>query len=805
MKTFPCKMFLGAAALLVGFAPIANAETAHAQIQNLRGLQLQHAKVPVLNQDKLQMVIFANSAERRGEMLVGFDTVLTIIRRGADADKIRDDWKLTPYPLGAQLPEILDFWKERIVYSEGIMDTAEAEIDNTGRRAGGNREVHFRSPLLDLDGVGFEADFRRRTISVNSQVRIVIRQSSADPAELLKDPKKMPEKYEFITASSDSMLIDSRRDEAMLVGNVRVVEAQGILTCDRLTIFWKTGGDRKKYESAEEVENELRKSGIERVLADGNVVITKRDNPREQIFADHLICDVPKGTVNLSGDTRPPRFVSANGDVLSGRDISFERDTKRGRVTGGCRLEAAPEKNDKGEMVVLKKLVADTGFFDSNQNFADFSGKVTMHDGDRSISCDRMRIVTGDRKAAPGEKPSRKLESGTASLLGSPDLGAGGKELKSAEFHGHVVMRDASKSKLSCDEMHADFAPGGGGGGTELVGAQWFRNVRVESSGADGTPSGVITADCGELDNRNNRVTFERNVTGKRDKTTLKCRRLDVYLTAGKGADAPGGIAIGAGGGRVVRKIIASGRTKITDASGSLDCDKLTLFFSELPAGAKPTPGMFQGGGAQLTDILADGHVVAVNLASQESVKQPGMLSGKSSGNRKMYADHGRVDLTRHLSRFNGSVMVKDDENQLSCDEMFIYGIRRLADVAAPKGKTPPNDPDADPFELTGFTEDNVPAAINLNDDVQLKKILCLGNVHLVRTESDSGRKQEAGGGRCVYLTDKRVITLTDKPPRRPWLRAEGRQQYGSRIVYDLNDNIFRSYDTDTFTIESGK
>ena len=87
---------------------------------------------------------------------------------------------------------------------------------------------------------------------------------------------------------------------------------------------------------------------------------------------------------------------------------------------------------------------------------------------------------------------------------------------------------------------------------------------------------------------------------------------------------------------------------------------------------------------------------------------------------------------------------------------------------------------------------------------MQLKKVLCLGNVKLQRTDPDNGHKQEAGGGRCVYIPELRTATLTDTPPNRPWVRAEGRQQYGSRIVYDLNDNVFRSYDTDSFTIEPG-
>ena len=831
-----------AAALFLGTAELAGAKTEHAQIQNLRGLQLKHAKIPVLNQDKLQMVIFASSAERRGEMLVGFDTVLTIIRRGADADTIRDDWDLAPYPLQAPLPQVLDFWKNRISYSEGIMNTPEAEIDNTGQRASGNRDVHFRSPQLDLDGIGFEADFKRRTISVNSQVRIVLRQESADPAKLLKTPGKLPKKYEYVTASGDSMLIDTRRNEVMLVGNVRVVEAQAILTCDRLTIFWKSGSQQKKTDR-DPVESEIRDSGIDRVLADGNVVITKRDNPREQIIADHLICDVPRGVAKLSGDSSFPKLVSANGEVLSGRDIHFERDTKRGSITGGCRIEGAPETDANGKKVVTKGLSADSGFFDGNNNFADFSGNVKMRDGDRTITCRRVRVNTADRKVKNTPVKNTKNEYGTGALLGAPDIGTGGKNLesadfygkvvlsepggarlgcdrmhaefvpgggngiRSADFHGHVEMKDASNSKLSCEEMHADFAPGSGGG-TELTGAQWFRKVRVENAGSNGAPPGVITADRGELDVPGNRVTLENNVRGQRDKATLNCKRLDLYVAPKKGAAAKapsGSAAIGVGGDRVIRKIVASGKTRITDASGSLDCDKLTLFFDELPPGAKPEPGMFQSGGSRLTDILADGHVVAVNQASADSKKQPGILSGRSSGTRKIFADHIRADLTRHLSRLNGSVRIKDEENQLDCNEMFLYGVRKFVGVAVPKKGASADDPDADPFALPGFNEDSVPAAINITDDVQLKKILCLGNVRMTRTDPDTKRKQEAGGNRCVYLAERRLITLTDTPPRRPWLRAEGRQQYGSRIVYDLNDNIFKSYDTDTFTVGPGR
>ncbi len=766
-------------------------------IDDLRGLVLNNAKIPVFNKARLQMMIFASRAERRGDLMIGFETVLEIIRSGANADIIDDGWGLRLYPLGAPLETVFGFWRERIRYSEGVMTTAECEIDQAGRRAGGNGKVFFRSPMLDLNGVGFEADFNRRTIAVNSQVNIVIRQSSASPEALLKNGGRLPEKYEYITASGDSMLIDSERREVMLIGNVRVDEERAFLTCDRLTVFW---GGEKTSGTATAGDTEFAGAGVTRILADGEVVITKKENAAEQAFADHLICDVPGGTIKLSGDSVFPRLVSARGEVVSGKNILFERATRRGLITGGCRIEGAPETGADGKKAVRQILTSESGFFDGINNYNDFTGKVRMQDGDRTLECDRMRLITANRDT--GEKSSA---GASASLLGTEALAAtGSKELKNAEFYGNVVLNDALNSKLYCYEMHAEFLPGKTPGGIlELSRAKCFRNIRLENGGAGGAAPGVLTADRSELDYIGDRVTFEGNVKGRRENATLDCDKLDLYLgkRLRRDNEAPAGsAAIGTGSDKTLKKAVASGKVHVTDASGTLDCNRLSLFFTELPPGARPTPGMFQSGGVRLTDILADGDVVAVNRASAAADGNAGIFSGRSSGERVLKADHGRANLVQNVSHFTGDVSVNDRENQVLCNEMFVYGVNHHPEPQIP-GVAPPEDPDADPFALPGFTEDLVPSAINLTDEVRLRRVLCLGDVRLTRTDPVSGRKQEAGGDRCDYLAEERTVTLTDTAPRRPWLRAEGRQQYCSKVVYDLGKGIFRSFDTDTFTM----
>ena len=536
--------------------PLSGAPAPQKSIDDLRGLSLKNAKIPVFNNSRLQMMIFSGEAERRGESMVGLNTVLEIIRKDANADDINDGWDLKPYRLGSALPAVLDFWRKRIAYCEGVITTPECVVDQIGHRAGGSHEVRFRSPALDLDGVGFDADFDRRTIAVNSQVRIVIRYGSADLEKLLTSGK-IPDKYEHITAVGDSMLIDSKRNEVMLIGNVRVDEERVFLTCDRLTVFW--GGNKSTAEAtaAEAASLMSGASGVEKILADGDVVITKKDNPKEQIFADHLICNVQSATIKLTGDDKFPRVVSGSGDVITGKNLLFERTTKRGLITGGCSFESEPERRPDGTTVFARKLTSQSGFFDGINNYSDFTGGVKLVNGEQTLSCDKMRIITADRNDEDSKKSAAgKLAQagGVGSIMGTEDLASGGtKEIKKAFFYDNVTLVDGANGTLRCEEMHADFAKKQDSGKLDLSYARCFRKVSVENRGdaAKDEPAGVITADRLELDNQGNKATFFDNVKGRRGNSKLDCEQLDLYLVEknSSGGTETGTAAIGAGSG----------------------------------------------------------------------------------------------------------------------------------------------------------------------------------------------------------------------------------------------------------------
>ena len=49
-----------------------------------------------------------------------------------------------------------------------------AEYDKNLRMLRGDAPVHYRSPIISVDGVGFDADQDRKFVHVRSKVKIVI-------------------------------------------------------------------------------------------------------------------------------------------------------------------------------------------------------------------------------------------------------------------------------------------------------------------------------------------------------------------------------------------------------------------------------------------------------------------------------------------------------------------------------------------------------------------------------------------------------------------------------------------------------
>ena len=799
---------------LVSAVCLCLAAAAANELADLRGLALNNAKIPVYGSNRqLQMMTFVDNAVRDGNVIIGKNTVLDLIKSGANVDSIKDAWQLKYYPLRAKLADVFKFWKSRSAYSEGVVITEKAHIDQEQDRAFGESPVYFRSPMIDLDGIGFDVNFKRRTIQVNSDVKLILRTAACDPRKL-KEEKVGKTDYGYVKAYSDALLIDIGRNQLMLVGSVRVIDRESVLTCDRLTIFLADQKDDEKGKKSEDVltagigfESD---KGVSRILADGNVVITNGTGlSAQRAVADHLNYDVRLGIFHFTGDRENPRFEQKQ-ETVSGKNIILYREEQQARVIDECSITSRAENG------ALRHITADRGDIDFKVNRGAFAGNVKMRDSGVVISGPRANLELAGKpgtKKSGGSRSDQMLPGGMGSASGF----GGGRELQAVEFPDGVRVVDPASQKsgkpldlsaktgrydargkfidfkenvvlndtqmtLNSEEMQikldekSSLDSKSGKGSVERIVCQ--KGVKIVGKGQN---AGVLTAKVGVFFYRRDILVFVNDVRVTNKDTVLDCDRLDLYLVdsaSGKNASKQTGIAGVGGGNKVLSKAVATGeRVVMTDPKSRLDTKKLTILFEETPAGEKASPGMLQSGNSRVTWIACDG---GLRLESKNKDKS----SGKGTlvkGNRVAVAKRSETDLKKNIAVLYDNVSVFDDTSRIDCDKMTLF-----AAAPEPSALRKSEDPDADPFAL-GRSEDAVPGNIMLGDDMELKRVLCEENVTL--SSSDKGKKVYAGGDFGEYLSSSRKMEVYSKSPKRSWIRAEGRRQWCDRIIYDLDED----------------
>ncbi len=810
------------------------------ELSDLGPVKLSGLKLPLYNKQNLQMMVFCTEAERPGRLIVGYDVVIDLIRRGADVDSIRNCWGLKAYPLDAKLPEVFAFWSER-PYSDGVILTSLANVDQETRTADGDEPVFFRSPLLDLNGIGFEADFDKRTVLVREDVKIVVRMEGSDPRRILAAGGKLPEKYEFVTATADSMRIDMAANQVLLVGSVVINEANSVVTCDRLTIFLdrRSDAELKAANDSGTLGSGSDMGGVSRVLCDGNVVVTRKLSPEEiakngeqQALADHLVYDPAAGTVVLTGDRQLP-VVRRGRESLSGRAMTLYRAEQRAVINGGGKVVAFQPPQKPGEKGTHVTITSDDVQLDYLRNYGEFIGNVVADEPRMQLKCARMRI---DLKELAQEKAQLPAEA-TATLSGMPEFDAGSRrELDRITCSGgvEVVRRDAAGKLLPGEQGTSDKAvfdylaknitmTGGAPtlkrnsdslSGGELV--IWIDEERVSAHNGSKVVLGartaggeqpakssetVVLSDSSDLNYGGNLLAFNGNVKVNDERMKLDCDKMDIHLV-GKAADgaakksAVDVLSLDDPGrsDRTLSQVVCTGNVHAVDPGSDMRCDKLTMHFAPQPPGTK-TPGMFQSNGTELVRINADGNLEAVNMPApgeQEKAAQNSDLGGlmkNSSGKpRKISADRGQVDFRRNITEFHGKVYVRDEENSLKCDDMFLFAGKAPAAPAKGEAAAQPNLDD-DPFALE--SAGTVPARISLTDELDLQRVLCQNNVLFVR-RTTGGELQRAGGHEADYVVANREMVVTGKPGEQPWMSAEGRRLYSDRIIVDVVTETMR-------------
>ena len=92
---------------------------------NIHSLTTLKARLPIYNKDRLQFFVYCQRLQRQANRTDAQDAIIDIIRNGVNVDNIKYLDGAKPYPLGAPVAQVLDFWKDKL-HSDGLIMTSVA-------------------------------------------------------------------------------------------------------------------------------------------------------------------------------------------------------------------------------------------------------------------------------------------------------------------------------------------------------------------------------------------------------------------------------------------------------------------------------------------------------------------------------------------------------------------------------------------------------------------------------------------------------------------------------------------------------
>lgn len=137
--------------------------------------------LPEYNRDnRIQFILYGKKAMNIGALIELDTPILDVVD-----DKIKNvndivplD-KAQPYPLGSKREDIDKFWSGK-KHCRALMSSESATFDKAARMLHGDTNVYFRSREMDIDGVGFDADYEKKTVHIRSKVRVVLRPDAVE-------------------------------------------------------------------------------------------------------------------------------------------------------------------------------------------------------------------------------------------------------------------------------------------------------------------------------------------------------------------------------------------------------------------------------------------------------------------------------------------------------------------------------------------------------------------------------------------------------------------------------------------------
>jgi hypothetical protein len=124
---------------------------------------------------RLQFILYGREAKVDAGTVKLKDVLVDVANDSLkDINDVRDFSSLVLYEQSTNPESILEFWKDK-PYTDCLIATPEAVYDQAAKMVRSDQKVQLRSKAMDVDGIGFDADYTERIIHIRSRVRVVIR------------------------------------------------------------------------------------------------------------------------------------------------------------------------------------------------------------------------------------------------------------------------------------------------------------------------------------------------------------------------------------------------------------------------------------------------------------------------------------------------------------------------------------------------------------------------------------------------------------------------------------------------------
>ena len=138
---------------------------------------------------RLQFILYGKRAENLGAFINLKKPILDIVKKDVhDISEVKPILNQPMYPFGAGAGEVKEFWK-KYPHSQAFITSESAVYDKNTKMLRGDSLTELRSREMDIQGVGFDAEYEKKFVHIRSKVKVIIR-----PGVRQRTGKHSPEK-----------------------------------------------------------------------------------------------------------------------------------------------------------------------------------------------------------------------------------------------------------------------------------------------------------------------------------------------------------------------------------------------------------------------------------------------------------------------------------------------------------------------------------------------------------------------------------------------------------------------------------